>query len=110
MEKVLIARKNWGNATAFIEWTPETKEVKVYGKFYDDRGRGCPGPDTNVLATLPENLVKEVQQLTKDRMPWRPVSSVQVSDDFLAFCDEIWKKAQVDDSWFRYELKPNYFI
>lgn len=110
MEKVLLARKNWSNAAALIEFNPETNEVRVYGKFYDDRGRGCPGPDTEALATVPENLVEEVQKLPASRKFWRPISSVQVSEDFLVFCDEIWEKAQVEDSWFRYELKRDYFI
>jgi len=90
----LIARKNWSNAAAFISMDERTKSVCVYGKFYDDRGKGVPGPSTGTLEVLPKELLEEVEA----RGGWNAPMSANLAE----FCNKIWAKAKEEEPWFRY--------
>ena len=48
---MILSRKNWSNAAAFIE-VNENGELSVYCKFYDENGRGHFGNRTEVLGKL----------------------------------------------------------
>lgn len=81
METTIIASRSWRNASAFIE-VNENNEISVYGKFYDD-GRGFPGPEVRNLGILPAHLAEELKLAPNKR-----------SDEFRAFCQDIWQKAK----------------
>ena len=89
MDTRIIASRSWSNAKAFIEIN-ENNEISVYGKFYDG-GRGFPGAETKILATMPDHLVDELKLSPDER-----------SDEFKAFCEEIWQKAKEKNDWFSY--------
>ena len=89
MDTRIIASRSWSNAKAFIEIN-ENNEISVYGKFYDG-GRGFPGPEVKNLGFLPAHLAEELKLAPNER-----------SDEFQAFCEEIWQKVQEQDSWFSY--------
>ena len=98
MESVLLARKDWSNAAAFIEMNPENNEVRVYGKFYMEDGwrrRGFGGPITETLGTVPP----ELQEQAKNR-GWRE----PMSPELASFCKEIWQKAKEVEPWFKYPV------
>ena len=97
MAKILIARKQWKNAAAFIEVDDTTGMVSVYGKIYEDDGisrRGYPGPETKVLTTMPVSLLQEANTYPSFAAPKSPEM-----EDFLG---EVWKKAKEENSWFSY--------
>ena len=113
MERFLVARKDWSNAAAFIQLNPQNGEIIVYGKFYEDDGRrrrSYSGPDTDVLAIMPPSLIEEAQHLQENRRTWRPMSSVEASDYFLAFCEAVWEKAKEKEPWFKYESGAMYYL
>ncbi|MBP5698854.1 MAG: hypothetical protein J6W96_04955 [Alphaproteobacteria bacterium] len=99
METILVARKKWSNAAAFIELNPKNGEVRVYGKFYDN-GRGYGGPSTEILGIMPKSLIKEAKKLAEGRVFWNPREAMQ--PELAAFCDEIWTKAKEVEPWFKY--------
>ena len=93
---VLLARKNWSNASAFISMNPETGSVYVYGKFYEDDGwrrRGYGGPSTDVLGTVPPHLMDEAKNLG-----WNTPRSQELD----AFCEQTFEKAKEVEPWFKY--------
>lgn len=96
METTLIARKDWSNAAAFIECNPENGKVRVYGKFYMDEGwrrRGYGGPITEILGTVPSELLAEAKKIG-----WRDQKTPQLA----AFCEDIFTKAKEVEPWFGY--------
>ncbi len=96
MESVLLARKDWSNAAAFIEMFSENGNVRVYGKFYMEDGwrrRGYGGPITETLGTVPSELMNE----TKNR-GWRD----PMSPELAKFCEDIFAKAKKVEPWFKY--------
>lgn len=98
METTLIARNDWSNAAAFIEFNPENGKVRVYGKFYMDDGwrrRGYGGPVTEWLAEMPAALQEEAKKIG-----WRD----QKSPELAKFCQDIWKKAKEVEPWFKYPV------
>lgn len=92
MEQILIARKNWGNAAAFVSVNPENGNTYVYGKFYDG-GRGFGGPSTKVLATMPPHLLAEAKNLG-----WREPRSQELA----SFCEQVFAEAKKVEPWFKY--------
>lgn len=97
MATMLIARKQWKNAVAFIEVDENSGETWVYGKFYEDdsiRRRGYPGPQTPVLAVMPEELLQEASSLSSYFAP--------KSQDLTEFIERIWLQAKNTESWFDY--------
>ena len=96
MEEILLARKNWSNAAAFVAMNPETGEVHVYGKFYEEDGwrrRGFGGPTTEVLDTVPAHLLEEAK-----KMGWNTPRSQALA----AFCEKVFAKAKEVEPWFKY--------
>lgn len=93
---MLVDRKNWGNAAAFISVDEKTKAVIVYVKFYDANGCRSPGPSTDVLTTLPEELLAEVV----GRGGWKAPMSAKLR----RFCNEVWVKAKEANPKFKYKL------
>ena len=63
---MLLAKKTWQNASAFIE-SHENGTITVYCKFYDENGRGHFGNRTEVLGKLegypevPQEIIKNVE-------------------------------------------------
>lgn len=99
MDKLLIAKKSWSNASAFIEVDPQSRVVVVYGKFYEDDGwrrRGYGGPSVHIPELLPQTLVEEVV----NRGTW--ACSTPMSDELSVFCEKAWKKAKELEPWFAY--------
>lgn len=98
MEDILLARKVWSNAAAFVAMNPTTGEVHVYGKFYETDGwrhRGFGGPSTEVLGTVPEDLLEEART-----MSWASPRSQELA----IFCQKIFAKAKEVEPWFRYDV------
>lgn len=96
MEEIILARKNWSNATAFVAMNPENGNVHVYGKFYEDDGwrrRGYGGPSTDVLGTVPPHLIDEAQNLG-----W----NAPRSQELASFCENIFAEAKKVEPWFGY--------
>jgi hypothetical protein len=96
MEEIILARKNWSNAAAFVSMNPTNGEVRVYGKFYEDDGlrrRGYGGPSTEILDTVPNHLLAEAKNLG-----WR----VPRSQELAAFCEQVFAKAKEVEPWFGY--------
>ena len=96
MEKILLDRKDWGNAAAFISMDTESGNVQVYGKFYMDEGcrrRSYDGPATGVLGTVPANLLEEARKLS-----WGMTKSQELD----AFCENIFAEAKKKVAWFGY--------
>jgi len=96
MENVLLARKNWSNAAAFVSMNPENGNVIVYGKFYEDDGwrrRGYGGPSTEVLGTVPSHLMNEAKNLG-----WNSPRSQELA----SFCEKIFAEAKKVEPWFKY--------
>ena len=77
-------------AAAFIEYFPASGEVQVYGKFYDN-GKGHRGPETGVIAKVPNELLEEVRQTI-----WQVDKQ---SPELQAWCNKIWQKAKEIDDW-----------
>ena len=48
---MILSRKNWSNASAFIK-LHENGDLTVYCKFYDEKGRGHFGCETDILGKL----------------------------------------------------------
>ena len=99
MEKLLIAKKNWSNASAFIEVDPQSRVVAIYGKFYEDDGwrrRGYPGPYVQMDMLLDENLIEEVE------LRGSCACTSQMSDELQAFIDKVWDEARKKEPWFAY--------
>lgn len=96
MEEILLARKDWSNAAAFVAMNPTTGEVHVYGKFYEDDGwrhRSFGGPTTEILDTVPSNLLEEAK-----KMSWNTPRSQALA----VFCEGIFQKAKEVEPWFGY--------
>ena len=96
MENVLLARKDWSNAAAFVSMNPENGNVVVYGKFYVEEGfrrRGYGGPTTEVLDTVPAHLLKEAKN-----MSW----NTPRSQELAIFCERVFAKAKETEPWFGY--------
>lgn len=96
MEEVLLAKKSWSNASAFVAMNPTTGAVHVYGKFYEEDGwrrRGFGGPTTEVLDTVPAHLLEEAK-----KMGWNTPRSQALA----AFCEQVFAKAKEVEPWFKY--------
>jgi GNAT superfamily N-acetyltransferase len=96
MEEILLARKNWSNAAAFVAMNPENGNVFVYGKFYVEEGyrrRGYGGPITEVLDTVPAHLLKEAKN-----MSW----NTPRSQELAIFSERVFTKAKETEPWFGY--------
>lgn len=98
MENVLLAKKSWSNACAFVSMNPETGSVHVYGTFRDTDGyrhRSHGGPITEILGIVPENLMLEAKE---DGRCWGTAKSPELSE----FCEKIFAKAKEVEPWFGY--------
>lgn len=84
---VLIAKKTHQNAQAFVR--VRDNKAQVFGKF----GGGYSGPFADVEITVPEELRMEIAVNGSYKK--------QHSDELNAFCDDCFRKAAEDDSWFR---------
>lgn len=96
MNEILLARKSWSNAAAFLAMNPENGKVFVYGKFYMEEGfrrRGYGGPATETLDTVPAHLFEEAKQNS-----W----NTPMSQELAAFCEKVFAKAKEEEPWFKY--------
>ena len=91
METIYLGKKSWSNASAFLTFNPTSREICVYGKFYDER-KSFPGPEV-VVCTAPEMLVDELNKFETGRTP---------SPRLAQFIKKAWEIAKAKDSWFNY--------
>jgi hypothetical protein len=94
--EIILDRKDWNNAAAFISMDSESGNVHVYGKFYVEEGcrrRSYGGPTTGVLDTVPAHLLEEAKSLS-----W----NMPRSQELDAFCDKVFAKAKKEEAWFSY--------
>ena len=91
----LVAKKSWkgGLASAYIQ-VSDTGEVKVIGNFKNNP-RKFPGPQITLEKKLSGELLKEALQSNWENKP---------SPDLQRFYNEVWKEAQIKNSWFDYEI------
>ena len=94
----IIARKTWANAKAFINVNLHTREIEVYGKFYDN-GRGFPGPSTILKYPMPFHILDDVKEHLEKGWPMGSQSE-QLAD----YIQKIWIDAKAEEDWFTYPV------
>ena len=88
--EILIAKRTHSNAVAFVK--VENNVATVYGKFYDGT-RGFVGPVADISVPVPDELRTEIAVVGS----WKKERSAELTE----FCDDCFKKAAENDSWFK---------
>lgn len=89
-----VCRKHSGDRYAFMVKDDETETITVYGKYDEGHGHFSDGPEVQLVADVPQNLIDEIEE--------RPTWDSPMSEHLREFTNQIWETIRQDNPWFSF--------